>query len=70
MFGMTYEERLQKASADMKTAEDDLLETGFSEQQWTLLRQYIQASILHFQLLYGRALHQVAERESQRPTVQ
>jgi hypothetical protein len=33
MFGMTYEEHLQKASADMKTAEDDLLETGFSEQQ-------------------------------------
>jgi len=35
----------------MKAAETSFLAAGFAEEQWALLRQYIQASILHFQLL-------------------
>lgn len=60
---MEYERHLQQASNDMKAAEDRLLESGFSADQWTHVRMYIQASILRFQLLYARALQDAAVRD-------
>ena len=53
---MEYEQHLQKAIDDMKAAENRLLESGFSVDQWVSIKQYIQASIFRFQLLSGSAL--------------
>jgi hypothetical protein len=48
----------------MKAAENHLLESGFSPDQWLSIKQYIQASIFRFQLLYGRALQEISAVES------
>lgn len=60
---MEYERHLQQATNDMKAAEERLLESGFSSDQWTDIRMYIQASILRFQLLYARALQDAMMHE-------
>jgi len=40
------------------------LKSGFSSEQWTEIRMYIQASILRFQLLYAKALQDAIIRDS------
>jgi HEPN domain-containing protein len=61
---MEYEQHLRKAIDDMKAAENHLLESGFSPDQWLSIKQYIQASIFRFQLLYGHALQEISAGES------
>ena len=63
MIAMEYERHLQQATTDMKVAEEQLLDSGFSADQWRHIRMYIQASILRFQLLYARALQDAAVRD-------
>ena len=60
---MEYERHLRKAADDMRAAEERLLKSGFSSEQWSDIRLYIQASILRFQLLYGRALRDASVRD-------
>ena len=60
---MEYEQHLKKTIDDMKAAEDRLLESGFSQEQWHSIKKYIQASIFRFQLLYGRALQEISTRD-------
>ena len=64
MIAMEYERHLRQATSDMKAAEDRLLKSGFSSEQWTEIRMYIQASILRFQLLYAKALQDAIVRDS------
>jgi len=58
---VNFEEQLQKAIDDMKTAEINLLKAGLPEKQWVSIKQYVHASILHFQLAYARALNEATE---------
>lgn len=62
---MEYQQRLQKAMDDMREAERQLIASGFSPDQWLLVKQYIQSSILHFQLAYARALQEATDRMGQ-----
>jgi hypothetical protein len=62
---MEYERHLRKAAKDMRAAEERLLKSGFSSDQWVDIKLYIQASILRFQLLYGRALQDAIVREEE-----
>jgi len=57
---MEYERHLIKAADDMRATEERLRKSGFSPDQWTDIKLYIQASILRFQLLYARALQDAA----------
>ena len=51
LLAMEQERHLQQANNDMKAAEERLLASGFSPNQWVHVKLYIQASILRFQLL-------------------
>ena len=62
---MDFQEAVNKATADMESAEKRLLDSGFADDQWTEIKKYIQASILRFQLTYARALTEAMDRPSQ-----
>jgi hypothetical protein len=55
---MNFEEQLQKAATEMKTAEEELLRSGLPKEQWSCIKQYMHAAIFHFQLVYARALNE------------
>jgi hypothetical protein len=50
------EEELQKASKDMEDAEDELAATGFSVEQWMLIKRYILSAVHHQQLIELKAI--------------
>jgi hypothetical protein len=53
---VNFQEQLQTAATDMKTAEACLLNAGFSSEHWVFIKQYVQACVFHFQLAYAKAL--------------
>jgi len=60
---MEYERHLRKAADDMKAAEERLLKSGFSPDQWTYQAVHPSITILRFQLLYAGALQDAAVRD-------
>jgi hypothetical protein len=52
-------EELAKAKKEMNEAEDALVEAGFSEDQWMLIKQYILSAILHNQLIHLRTIQEM-----------
>jgi hypothetical protein len=52
------DEGLQKASKDMQAAEDALAATGFPEEQWMLIKQYVLHAVYYHQLVYQKQLEE------------
>jgi hypothetical protein len=50
-----FEAGIQKTEGEMYAAEDALMKAGFSEEHWRLIRNYILAAILHYQMRHGSA---------------
>jgi len=51
-----FEAGIQKTEGEMYAAEDALLKAGFSAEHWRLIRNYILAAILHYQMRHGQAV--------------
>jgi hypothetical protein len=45
----------QKAAQQMNDSEDSLIKTGFSLDQWMLIKEYILSAILHNQMVITEA---------------
>ena len=48
-----FEAGIQKTEGEMYAAEDALLKAGFSTEHWRLIRNYVLAAILHYQMRHG-----------------
>jgi hypothetical protein len=51
-----FEAGIQKTESEMYAAEDALMKAGFPEEHWRLIRQYVLAAILHYQMRHGQAV--------------
>jgi len=45
---------MQKAKQEMNDAEDALIQSGFSEDQWMLIKQYVHSVVMHSQLAQAK----------------
>ena len=61
---MNYDEEIGKLSAEMKVAEGELSDTGFSVEHWMLIKRYVLAAVVHGQLLM---LKTMSEEEATDP---
>jgi hypothetical protein len=52
---LNLDNELQRVEAEMNKAENDLITSGFSKDQWLLIRKYIASVILHNQLTTAKA---------------
>jgi len=52
---LNLDKELQRVEAEMNKAENDLIASGFSKDQWLLIRKYIASVILHNQLTTAKA---------------
>lgn len=49
MDGMNVDVQIEQLEVEMEDVENTLLGTGFSEEQWQMIKNYIEAAILHSQ---------------------
>jgi hypothetical protein len=52
---MDFDVELERIKDEMNDAEDTLLDLGFPEDQWHLIRKYITSAILHNQITAAKA---------------
>jgi hypothetical protein len=52
------DEEIAKAAKDMDNAEDALVATGFSVEQWMLIKNYILSAIVHNQCHVAKSLQE------------
>ena len=57
---MNYDEEIGKLSAEMKVAEGELSDTGFSVEHWMLIKRYVLAAVVHGQLLMLKTMSEEA----------
>ena len=55
------DKEIQNAVQAMNDAEDALVQSGFSEDQWMLIKSYVLSAILHNQLAVAKAWQNVPE---------
>jgi hypothetical protein len=53
------DEQLAKLLQEMHEAEDKLIEVGFPEEHWMLIRKYVTTAIGHMQLLAVKGWEQL-----------
>ena len=53
-----YDAGMKQTREQMFAAEEALIRTGFPEEQWRLIREYIGAVVLHNQMIHGKRLEQ------------
>jgi hypothetical protein len=64
---MNYDEELQRTNKEMHDAEDALAATGFSVDQWMLIKQYVLAAIEHRHLILAKKVNELSAEEPRRP---
>jgi hypothetical protein len=52
------DEELQKSVKEMNDAEDALVQKGFSEEHWMLIKRYLLSAIVHNQLAMAKSLQE------------
>jgi hypothetical protein len=60
---MNIDEELQKANKEMNDAEDALAQTGFSVEQWMLIKNYVLSAILSNQLSMAKSMQEFGKSE-------
>ena len=52
---MNMDDEIAKARADMESSEDALIDKGFSEEHWMLIKKYILSAIVHNQIVVAKS---------------
>ena len=63
---MNMDDEVAKARADMESSEDMLVDKGFSEEHWMLIKKYIGAAIVHNQIVVSKTLQDYLAANSQK----